>query len=92
MCSGAAAAWHSRGEATLVTAGRTHRAGGLEVVPQTLFDLASLTKPFVASAFDGLFDDATQALRERNVPVLPSPERAVRCLWALHRYHEILSR
>jgi acetyltransferase len=49
-------------------------------------------KPLVAVNFDGFADDATQEMRMRGVPVLPSPERAVAVMHALHQYHKILNR
>jgi acyl-CoA synthetase (NDP forming) len=49
---------------------------------------AKYGKPLVLVAFDGLFDDATEQMRARGIPVLPSPERAARCIWALHEQYK----
>ena len=49
-------------------------------------------KPLVAISLDGFADDAVDALRGRDIPVLPSPEKAAEVMECLYRYHKIKSR
>jgi acetyl-CoA synthetase (ADP-forming) len=43
-------------------------------------------KPVVGGSFATREDSYTRELQNRGVPMLPSPERAIRALAALHRY------
>ncbi len=43
-------------------------------------------KPVVGGSFATREDPYTRELQNRGVPMLPSPERAIRALAALHRY------
>ncbi len=43
-------------------------------------------KPVVGGSFSTREDSYTRELQNRGVPMLPSPERAIRALSALHRY------
>ena len=49
-------------------------------------------KPIITVNFDGFADDGNDALRERGMPVLASPERGTAAMWALHKYEKYRSR